>query len=73
MVKRQCRYCVELAVGDFCYCKAKDEQRSEDSCKRKTGCRLFDFCPVDAFMTLDYDEKKYNRISKLYEQLSFDI
>lgn len=72
MVKNQCRYCIELVAGDFCCCKAKDEVRSEDSCKRKTGCPLFDFCSVDAFGKTNFDEAKWKRKLR-YEQPSFDI
>lgn len=72
MVDRQCRYCVNLAVGDFCYCKAKEQTRPEDACKRRIGCKLFDFCPIDAFGTFDFDKGKYNR-KPPYEQLTLDI
>lgn len=72
MVKEQCRYCVELVVGDYCFCKIKQEERSVESCKRRIGCLLFEFCPIDAFGSLDYDSSKYNR-KQLFEQLRFDI
>lgn len=72
MVKNQCRYCINLVVGDFCYCEAWEEIRTEGSCKRKTGCPLFDFCGIDAFGVTNYDESKWNHKPR-YEQLSLDI
>lgn len=56
-----------------CYCAVKEEFRSVKSCKRRLKCPMFDFCMVDAFGTLDYDEGKYNRKRLLYEQLKLDI
>ncbi len=70
MIRNQCRYCVNLTVTDVhgCYCDAKEEFRSEESCKRKIKCPCFDFCMIDAFHTQDYSESKWKRAPK-YEQL----
>lgn len=72
MVMKQCRYCVDLVVGDYCFCKIKQEERSVESCKRRIECPLFEFCPIDAFGTMDFDDQKYNR-KPLFEQLKLDI
>ena len=45
-MKQYCRYCIYLCVNNVPYCNAKDECRSEKSCKRPNRCKDFIFADV---------------------------
>lgn len=46
-MKQYCRYCIYLCINDVPYCNAKEEFRSESSCKYPNKCKDFIFADVD--------------------------
>jgi hypothetical protein len=47
MMRQYCRYCVNLNVNNVPYCSAKDEIRTESSCKRTNNCKDFVYCDAE--------------------------
>lgn len=54
-MKQYCRYCIHLCVNNFPYCRQKEKELSESSCKKTNECKDFVFADCepeyqDAFM-----------------------
>ena len=54
-MKQYCRYCIHICVNNFPYCRQKEKELSESSCKKPNECKDFVFADCepeyqDAFM-----------------------
>lgn len=52
--RHQCRWCVELTVGDASYCNLKQKCLSESYTKRVNKCPDFQFVNMDAYTFEEY-------------------
>ena len=46
-MKQYCRYCVNLCVNNFPYCKIKEKALSKAYCKRTNNCKEYQFADCE--------------------------